>query len=154
VPLHRAFAQALQQGVHGSHFEHGRGLAQRNARVVARVNRRHGLKFGEKLQRLAFFQHHIPDVGRRHGLQTPLLQGLVHEPRDQVVGHVIENLVLVALFDDGRGHLALAEAGHLGFPPVVLGHALDFCGYGIGGHLKGQVLLGLGDLGQFSLHLD
>ena len=89
--------------------------------------------------------------GRRDRLQAALLQRVADDLRDQVVRHLIQDLVAVPLLDDGRGHLAWTESRH-GFAAVALRHAVDLGVQDLGRDFEGQVLPGLGDLGELGLH--
>ncbi len=67
------------------------------------------LEVGDERQRLALFEHDVLDVRRGDRLEAALAQRLADEPRNQVVRDVVQDLVLVALPDDGRRHLARPE---------------------------------------------
>jgi hypothetical protein len=86
-------------------------LRQREGAVVARIDGRHGLEGRRELQRLAFLDDDVADVGGIDRLDTFLAQGLVDRPGDQAVGDVVQDLVAEALPDDLRRHLAGPEAG-------------------------------------------
>ena len=53
--------------------------------------------------------HDVPDVRRGDRLEAALAQRLADDARNQVVRDVVQDLVPVALLDDGRRHLAGPE---------------------------------------------
>ena len=152
MPARGALLQLLERLIDGADFEHRRRLAQRDARVLARLDRRQRLEVRHERQRLAFFDGHVPDVGRRDRLEAALAQRVADQARNQVVRDVVQDLVLVALPDDGRRHFARPEAGHARRARIALGHAVDLGVDDVGGNFEGEVLAGLADLGEFGLH--
>ena len=91
-------------------------------------------------------------VGDR--LEPALAQRLADDARNQVVRHVVQNLVLVALPDDGRRHLARAKPGHArGFACSPWPRARSRRRRRQVRNLEGDVLAGLGDVGELGLHL-
>ena len=74
MPPRVALLQLFERVIDGAHFEHGRRLAQREAGVVAGIDRRQRLEVGDERQRLAFFEHDVLDVRRRHRLEPALPQ--------------------------------------------------------------------------------
>src|SRR5262249_50394707 len=77
-------------------------------------------------QRLTLVDRNIPDFRCLDRLHAALPQGVVDRAGDQVVGHVLEDLVLVTLLDDARRRLARPEARDACAPGVVAGPAVDF----------------------------
>ncbi len=59
------------------------------------------------------------------GSRPRSLQRVADQPRDQVVRHVVQDLVLVALPDDRRGHFARPKPGHARRPGIILRDPLD-----------------------------
>ena len=87
------------------------GRAQRERRVVARLEGRHRVERRREGQRLAFLDRDVADVGRVDRLDAALAQRLVDRARDEIVRDVVEDLILEALLDDAGRRLARPEAG-------------------------------------------
>ena len=108
VPL----LQMVERLVDGAHFQDRRWLSQRDARVLARVDGGHRLEIRDERERLALFEHDVLDVRRGDRFEPTLAQRLADNAWNQFVCNVVQNLVLVALPDNGRRHLARAKPGH------------------------------------------
>ena len=87
--------------------------AEREARIVARIDGRHRFEARRELQRLAFLDDDVANVGRVDGLDAAFAQGLVHRTRDETVCDVVENLIAEPLAHHLRRHLAGTEPGIL-----------------------------------------
>ena len=121
-------------------------------REVARIERRHGLDGRRERERLALLERDVLDVRRVDRLDAALLQRLVDGARNQVVHHVVEDLVAEPLLDDRRRHLAGTEAGDARLLGVALGDAIDLGVDDVARDLDREVLLRLADVGEFGLH--
>src|SRR5207248_7100699 len=101
---------------------------------------------------LPFTERNILDVGRRDGLDPAFLQRLFDGARNQVVHHVVMDLLAEALFDDVRGDLAGTEAGQPCLLRIPLGHAIDLRVDDVARDLDGDLLLSLADVLEFGFH--
>jgi hypothetical protein len=68
----------------------------------------------------------VPDLRRCHRLDTLLAQRLLHRLRDQVAGHVVQDLVAESRSDHPDGHLARPEPRQLGPAAVIARQAIEF----------------------------
>ena len=74
--------------------------------LPAGVERRHRLDRRRERQRLAFFERDVPDIGGVDRLDAALLERLVHGARDEIVHHVVQDLIAVALPNQLGRHLS------------------------------------------------
>ena len=95
MPPRVTLLQMVERLIDRADFEDCRRLPHRDARVLARVDRRHRLEVRHERQRLALLEHDVLDVWRADRLEPALTQRLADDPRNQFVRHVVENLVLV-----------------------------------------------------------
>ena len=87
--------------------------SERQAAVVARIDGRHRLERRRELERLAFLDDDVADVGRVDRLDAAFAQRLVDRAGDEAVCHVVQNLIAEPLAHDLRRHLAGPEPGIL-----------------------------------------
>ena len=106
-----AFAQPLQRLVDRLVVDPCRRPVQRDRRVVARLERRHRSNDAVNVSGLALLDLHVADVGRVDRLDAPLAQRFVDRARNEVVGDVVQDLLLEALLDDTGRRLAGPEPG-------------------------------------------
>ena len=92
------------------------GLRSAIPRYSPGIERRHRVEGGREGQRRSRLDHDVADVGRVDRLEVALAQALVERLRHQVVGHVVQDIVLEPLPDDARRHFARAEARDLRRP--------------------------------------
>ena len=121
APFHRlvtrgAIAQALQRAVHRRVVDRDRRALEGNCGEVAGVERRHRVERRGERQRLTFFNRDVADIRCVHRLHPLLAQRVVDGTRDEVVGDVMEDLILEALLDHTRGRLAGAESRNARLP--------------------------------------
>ena len=62
-------------------------------------------------KRLALFDDDVADVGRVDRLDAALLHRIVHGARNQILRHVVEDLILEALLDTWGGTLPGRKPG-------------------------------------------
>src|SRR3569623_123158 len=87
---------------------HGSAL-QLDAGVALRLDLRLDLDLRPETQRLAGLELDLVDLQRRHRLDLLLLDGLADGGLDQLLRHVVLDVLAVQLLDDVPGHLAGAE---------------------------------------------
>jgi len=112
MPARGALPELLECLVDRADLEDRRRLAHRETGVFARVDGRQRFKVGDDRERLARFDHHVANVRRRHRLEPTFLQRLGHNLGNQVVGNVVQDLVVIALLHDLRRDFALSEPRH------------------------------------------
>ena len=147
-----ALAQPPERLVDRGVVDVHRLAAQRDARVVAGIDRRHGVEGRRELQRLALFHDDVADVGRVDRLDPALAQRIVHGARDQAVRDVVEDLVAEALPDDLGGHLAGPEARDARGPAVVARDLVDLRVDDGAGDFDDEVLLRVADVDELGFH--
>jgi hypothetical protein len=81
-----------------------------NRGQVAGVERWHRVERRGERERLTFFNRDVTDIRCVDRLHPLLTQRVVDRAWDEVVGDVMEDLVLEALLDHTRGRLAGAES--------------------------------------------
>ena len=145
-------AQPLHGKIDRSLFYCRRGPPQRQRRVLARIERRQGVEGRGEGQRLPLFDGHVADVRRVDRLDAPLAQRFVHSGRNQIVRHVVKDLILVALFDHLGRRLAGPETGNARLARVVARDAIDFRIDHVVRDLDAQILARLVDVDNFGLH--
>jgi hypothetical protein len=114
-----AIAQALQRAVHRLVVDRDRRALQRDRGQIAGLERRHGVEGRRERQRPPFLDRHVAHVRRVDRFHSAFAQRIVDRARNQVLGHVVEDLILEALLDDARRRLAGAEAGDPRLPGIV-----------------------------------
>ena len=124
-----------------------------NDAYVPQLEGRDGVERRRELQRLPLFDDHVADVGRLDRLETALPQRVVDRARHQLVHDVVEDLVLEALLDDPRRHLARPEARDARGLAVVARHPIDLGIDRAAVDLHDEVLAGLADVDEFGLHV-
>ena len=148
----RAFAQLLERLFHGLVVDADRLLAQREARVIARVDWGNRFERGRELQRLAFLDDDILNVRCVDGFHTALPQCLVHRPRDEPMRHIVKDLVPEPLPHHLGGYFPGPEARNAGGAAVVPRHFVDL-GIDDGARdFDDEVFLGVADVYELSFH--
>ena len=122
-------------------------------RVVAGIDRRHRVERRRELQRLAFFDDDVADVGRVDRLDAALAQRLVDGARDQTVRDVVQDLVAEPLPDDLGRHLARPEAGNPRRLAVVARDLVDLGVDDGAGDFDDEVLLRVADVDELGFHV-
>jgi hypothetical protein len=125
---------------------------QRDGGVVAGLERRHGIERCGEGQGPAFFNRDVPDIRRVHRLDASLTHRVVHGARNEIVGDVIQDLVLETLLDYARRGLPRTESGNARLGRIVERDAVDLRVHHIGGNLDPKVLAGLVDVDEISFH--
>ena len=83
------FLQSRQRLVDRRVIDRDLLAAEREARIVARIDRRHRFEARRELQRLAFLDDDVANVGCVDGLDAAFAQRLVHRTRDETVCDVV-----------------------------------------------------------------
>ncbi len=147
-----AILQARERLIDGRVIDVGDLAAQGETRVVTRVDGRHRFEARGELERLAFLDHDVADIGSVDRLDAAFAQRLVDGTGDEAVCHVVQNLIAEALPDHLRWHLAGPEARNPCRPAVVAG---DLVNLGVDHRARDfddQVLTGVADVYEFSFH--
>jgi len=147
-----ARAQALDRRRHFLVRHADRRLAQLDRVERARIDgRRRGDGRGE-LQRLVLVDRDVLHVRRVDRLHPPLAQHLVDGARNQVLGHVLQDLRHEALADDLGRHLARPEARQLQRARVAVRDALNLFFDDLRWNLDDEGLLSNADVRVLDLH--
>ncbi len=152
TPARGLLPQSLDCLIDRADFEHGRLFAHGDAGVLAGIDRRQRLEIRDELQRLALLEDDVFDIGCRDGLEAALAQLVVHELRNEIVRDVVQDLILVTLPNDRRGHFARPEARHAGGARITLRDPCNFRFDDVGGDFEGEVLVRLVDFSELGLH--
>ena len=126
--------------------------AERDRRQIAGIERRQRIERRGEGERLPFLDVHVAHVGRVDRLEPLLAQRIVHRARDEVVRHVVEDLVLEALLDDARRRLARAEARHARLARIVARDPVDLGRDHVARDFDAHVLARRVDVDELSLH--
>jgi hypothetical protein len=116
------------------------------ARIVARLDRRHGFERRGERERLALLDDHVADVRRVDGLHATLAQRFVDRAGDEPVRDIVQDLIAEPLPDDLGGHLARPKPGNARGLAVVARDLVDLGVDDRARDLDEKVLLGIGDV--------
>ena len=101
----------------------------------------HDLEAGLEAQRLAVMNVQVGDLGLRHRNQAELFGFFAEVARDQGLDHVAFQIFFEALLDDGRGHVAGAEAGQARDFLILLDDRFRFASDFLGGDFDRDLAL-------------
>jgi hypothetical protein len=150
----RPLPQLLQRFLHRL-VAHLRGLPRQPKLVaIARVDGRHRLERRRELERLPLLDDDVADVGRVHRLDALLAQRVVDGPRNQLMGHVMQDLLPKPLADQPLGNFSGTEPGNARGLRVVARNPVDLGIHLVAGDLHVQVLARFVDVDELCLHED
>ena len=117
--------QSLERLVNGGLVHSTGRTRQRDCRVVPRLECRHRIERRGECEGVSLFNRDVADIRRIDGLDAPFPHGIVHGPGNQIVRHIMQDLILEALLDHARWCLARTKAGNACLARIVARDAVD-----------------------------
>ena len=127
---------------------------QRDRGIVTWLERRHRVERRGEGQWLSGFDRDVADVRRVDRFNAALPEDIADDSRNQILGDIVEDLVLEALLDDARRRLAWTEARDFRRARVTSRDTLDLGVHHIAGNFDAHVLARFIDVDELSLHLE